>query len=202
MSTLEASAVSGGLRDPVFDAQAIFRALMNAFAEPGTVADLGTRVAAPEPLQPAAAAILAALADGDTPVWMDTPEGADLGAARWLRFQTGAPVTSDPVSARFAVLSEGDDPDGWGRFSLGTPDYPDRSATLLLPVSSLSGGMPLILSGPGIETERRVAPAGLTKGFLAVMERNRAAFPLGFDLVLVCGTAALALPRTTRIREG
>ena len=202
MPTLEASAVTGGLQDPVFDAQAIFRSLMGAFAEPGTVADLGTRVSAPEPLEPAAAAILAALADGDTPVWMAAPEGADLGAARWLRFQTGAPVASDPAAARFVVLPGGSDPDGWGEFSIGTQDYPDRSATLLLRLASFSGGRPLILAGPGIETERRIAPVGLPEGFLAVMERNRASFPLGFDLVLVCGTAALALPRTTRIREG
>lgn len=202
MPSLEASAVSGGMRDPVFDAQAIFRALMNGLAEPGIVVDLGSRVAAPDPLEPAAAAILAALADGDTPVWMAAPDGADLGAARWLRFQTGAPVTGDPAFARFVVLPEGDDPAGWDRFPGGTPDYPDRSATLLLPVRSLSGGPALILSGPGIETERRIAPAGLPDGFLATMDRNRAGFPLGFDLVLVCGTAALALPRTTRIREG
>ena len=202
MPGIEASAVSGGLRDPVFDAQAIFRALMNAFAEPGTVADLGSRVAGPEPLEPAAAAILAALADGDTPVWMAAPEGADAAAARWLRFQTGAPVTADPAIARFVVLPEGDDPGGWDRFARGTPDYPDRSATLLLPVRSLSGGPTLVLSGPGIETERRIAPTGLPEGFQPTMERNRAGFPLGFDLVLVCGTAALALPRTTRIREG
>jgi alpha-D-ribose 1-methylphosphonate 5-triphosphate synthase subunit PhnH len=199
MPSLDTSAVEGGLRDPVYDAQAIFRALMKAFAEPGTVADFGSRVSAPAPLEPAAAAILAALADGDTPVWMVEPEGA---AARWLRFQTSAPVTTDAAQARFAVLPEGDDPARWGEFPMGTPDYPDRSATLLLPVRSFSGGASLVLTGPGIETERRVAPAGLPAGFLPALERNRAAFPLGLDLVLVCGTAALALPRTTRIREG
>jgi alpha-D-ribose 1-methylphosphonate 5-triphosphate synthase subunit PhnH len=33
------------------------------------------------------------------------------------------------------------------------------------------------------------------------MAANRAAFPLGFDLVLVCGGDVAALPRTTRIAE-
>ena len=60
MNLGDADAVEGGLKDPVFDSQAIFRALMNAFAEPGTVAQFGTRVMAPGPLAPAAAAILAA----------------------------------------------------------------------------------------------------------------------------------------------
>ena len=150
---------------------------------------------------PAAAAILAALADGDTPVWMADPRRDGMAAARWLRFQTGAPVTDDPGAAAFAVLAEGDDPAGWARFPAGTPDYPDRSATLLLPVRGFAGGAPLALTGPGLAAERIVAPAGLPAGFVAARAGNRARFPLGVDLILVCGTAALALPRSTRVRE-
>ena len=100
------------------------------------------------------------------------------------------------------MLTESHDPAAWTRFALGTPDYPDRSATLLLPVLSLTNGAPLALTGPGIETDRTIAPAGLPAGFLPVMAQNHAGFPLGFDLVLVAGEDALALPRTTRIREG
>lgn len=196
------TAVEGGFSDPVFDSQAIFRSLMQAFAEPGTVADLGSRVAAPPPLVPAAAAVMATLADGDTPVWMAEPQGSGEAAARWLRFQTDAPITDDPARAAFALLSSNDAPSGWRRFSRGTPEFPDRAATLLLPVAALAGGAPLVLSGPGIATERSIAPVGLPAGFVAAWAENRAGFPLGFDLVLVCGTAALALPRSTRIREG
>ena len=47
-----------------------------------------------------------------------------------------------------------------------------------------------------------IAPVDLPSGFLDAMKANRARFPLGFDLVLVCGTAALALPRSTCVREG
>lgn len=195
------AAVEGGLADPVFDGQAIFRRLMEAFAEPGTVVDFGPRVSAPSPLIPAAGAILAALADGDTPVWMADSHGAGEAVARWLRFQTGAPVMTDASLAAFVLLVEGDDPTGWSRFPRGTPDYPDRSATLLLPVRSFVGGAPLHLAGPGIATRRGIAPVGLPRGFIDVSRENRTRFPLGFDLVLVCGTAALALPRTTRVRE-
>ncbi len=138
------AAVEGGFVDPVFDAQAIFRRLMQALAEPGTMADFGRRVTAPASLVPAVAAILAALADGDTPVWLPDPTGLDEAAALWLRFQAGAPITTDPAAATFAVLPQGHDPATWTRFALGTPAYPDRSATLLLPVRSLAGGARLI----------------------------------------------------------
>lgn len=196
------AAVEGGLADPVFGAQAVFRALMDSFAEPGRTAEFGPAVAPPPSLVPAAAAVLAALADHDTLVWLPEPAGADEAAAAWLRFQTGAPVTDDPAAAVFAALREGDDPAGWDRFPLGTPDYPDRSATLLLPVKALAGGPPLLLTGPGIAAERTIAPLGLPTGFIAARAKDRARFPLGQDLVLVCGSAALALPRTTRVREG
>ncbi len=46
-----------------------------------------------------------------------------------------------------------------------------------------------------------IAPAGLPAGFLPAMAENHSSFPLGFDLVLASGAEALALPRTTQIRE-
>ena len=198
----DAAAVDGGLAEPVFGAQAIFRSIMVAFAEPGTLAEIGAFVSAPAPLAPAAAAFLAALADGDTPVWIEDPAGAGAAAARWLRFQTGAPIASDPGAAVFAVLSQGEAAATWDTFGRGSSDYPDRSATLLLPVRAFAGGSPIHLTGPGIEASRTIAPAGLPADFPAAMAANRAQFPLGFDLVLVCGDRALALPRTTRLQEG
>ncbi|WP_062207471.1 phosphonate C-P lyase system protein PhnH [Aureimonas sp. AU12] len=196
--SLDAAAVAGGLADPVMGSQGIFRALMTAMAEPGTIAEFGALVAAPAALAPAAAAILAALADPDTPVWL---EEADEAAHRWLRFQTGAPIAQTPAGATFAVLSPGSSPARWRDFAVGTQEYPDRSATLILPVAWLEGGPPLDLAGPGIETRRTIAPSGLPVGFHEAMTANRRGFPLGFDLVLVAGSRAIALPRTTRIEE-
>ena len=43
----DVSVVEGGLADPVFGAQTVFRAVMEAFAEPGTIAELGSLVTAP-----------------------------------------------------------------------------------------------------------------------------------------------------------
>jgi alpha-D-ribose 1-methylphosphonate 5-triphosphate synthase subunit PhnH len=195
---MRADIVDGGFADPVFASQRAFRALMDAFARPGSVADLSGLATAPHPLPPAAAAILLTLADGDTPVFFeeDMPD-----AVAWVGFHTGAVTTPNTQTARFAVLAAGSDCTGWQRFATGTSDYPDRSATLLLPVASLDGGPALVLTGPGIETTASIAPQGLPQGFLDVMAINRAGFPLGFDLVLLCQAQAIALPRTTRIRE-
>jgi alpha-D-ribose 1-methylphosphonate 5-triphosphate synthase subunit PhnH len=197
MAASDAIAAEGGFADPVFDSQAIFSAVMSAFSRPGTVVDLGARVQAPAPLAPAAAAILAALADFDTPVWLDDKmAAADVGA--WITFQTGAALTKDSSAAGFAVLSHPEEL-ALNSFSIGTSEYPDRSATVIISVDGLDGGPPLTLTGPGIETEAAVHPRGVGQRFLAEWKRNNALFPRGIDVVLVSGSKALALPRTTRI---
>jgi alpha-D-ribose 1-methylphosphonate 5-triphosphate synthase subunit PhnH len=189
----------GGFTNPVFGSQAVFRHLMDAMASPGSILDLGDTILPPAPLTPAAGAILAALADYDTPVWFEAKEVSD--AAAWLAFHAGARRADSSGDAIFAVLNQGSPTHGWSNFAVGTASYPDRSATLLLPVADLRNGPVFELKGPGIETVTHMAPLGLPDGFAAVMADNRARFPLGFDLLLVCGSEVLALPRTTRITE-
>lgn len=199
MATQSASATfDGGFADPVFDLQAVFRRMMEAFSAPGSIVETGLLASARAPLPPAAAAILAALADYDTPVWFEQPHDR---AAAWLTFQTGARIADGPEGAAFAILAAGSNVAGWGRLPIGTAEYPDRSATLLLPVTSFRGGRPLVLRGPGIETSEEISVDGLPGGFLETMAANAAGYPLGFDLLLVCDSALVALPRTTKIAE-
>lgn len=93
-------ALTGGSGQPVFEAQATFRLLMDSTAQPGlrqTVqADDGTRRSRTS----------AGGADADprrrhTPVWVDAPT-PDLTA--WIAFHTGARLTDRPGDAAFALL--------------------------------------------------------------------------------------------------
>ncbi|QRM33672.1 phosphonate C-P lyase system protein PhnH [Microvirga sp. VF16] len=191
--------LDGGFTAPVFQSQAAFRLVMDAMAQPGRIVDLGHAVQPPAPLEPAAAAFLATLADYDTPVWFED-NGTDA-AASWLTFHTGAAVANNPSTASFVVLSKDSLVAGWLKFATGSLSYPDRSATLLLPVESLRDGTPQTIRGPGIETVATIAPRGLPDGFAATMAINTSRYPLGFDLLLTCGSELLALPRTTRLVE-
>jgi len=191
--------LEGGFTDPVFQSQTAFRLVMDAMAQPGHIVDLGHALQPPAPLEPAAAAFLATLADYDTPVWFED-SGADI-AASWLTFHTGVAVIKDPSTSSFAVLSKDSLVSGWLEFAIGSLAYPDRSATLLLPVENLRDGTPLTIHGPGVETVATIAPRGLPDGFTETMAINAARFPLGFDLLLTCGSELLALPRTTRLVE-
>jgi alpha-D-ribose 1-methylphosphonate 5-triphosphate synthase subunit PhnH len=189
-----AGPLSPGFADPVLDAQAAFRALLDAMARPGRVATLPAFPEPPAGLAPAAAAVALALCDADTPVWLDE---AAAPAAAWLRFHGGCRIVPDAALAAFvfamrhapamATLDAGQDP------------YPDRAATLVLAVAGFGTGSALRLSGPGIPGTASVRVEGLAEDFLAERAANHAKFPRGVDCILVAGQQAMCLPRTTRL---
>jgi alpha-D-ribose 1-methylphosphonate 5-triphosphate synthase subunit PhnH len=187
---------SGGYADPVIDAQASFRALMDAMARPGRPTPLSPAIEPPAGLGRAAAAVLLALCDADTPVWFDA-DGAYL--AGWLNFQTGAPVARSPGEAAFAVVTDLLPP--LDAFAQGSQDYPDRSTTIICQIAALTNGGPLRLTGPGVDGTETIAPSGLPADFLAQWSENRGRFPRGVDIVLCSPEAIIALPRSVTIEK-
>ena len=100
----------------------------------------------PAPLSVAAGVLILTLCDGTTPLHLGP--SLDHAVLRdWVTFHTGAPLVA-AEQARFAVGT-------WAdlmpvdRFAIGLPDYPDRSATLIVEMPDLSQTGPR-LTGPGI----------------------------------------------------
>ncbi len=188
-----------GFRDPVLGSQAMFRVVLNALSRPGVIQAIPeVGVEGPSIVSPEVLAILLTLCDQDTPVWLDDELRVNA-VGRWLSFHANCLLTSDPSRASFGILRDRPGNPALCDFALGDPRYPDRSTTLLVCVESLSGGSPLILDGPGIESSIRIAPLGLPDGFVAAAQANHALYPLGLDFLLVAGHAVSGLPRTTRI---
>ncbi|MGU3495775.1 phosphonate C-P lyase system protein PhnH [Xanthobacteraceae bacterium A53D] len=187
-----------GFGDPVREAQATFKAVMWAVARPGDRVPLGTGLAPPLPLTPELAACALALCDYETPIWLDPALARHADVRDFLRFHTGAPLTEEPDAARFALVREPKNLLPFTAFAQGTPDYPDRSTTLILGVDDL-GDAPFTLEGPGIKASRRFGAAPLPANFAARWADNRLLFPLGVDLIFVTSGLVSALPRSTRI---
>lgn len=183
------AALTGGFDAPPQQSARAFRAVLNAMARPGTIyAVEGT--APPAPISVAAGVALLTLADGTTPVHL--AGAADSAAMRdWVAFHIGAPLVG-AEDADFALGS-------WAalqpvnRFRIGQPDYPDRSATLIVEVDRLTNHG-ACLTGPGIETA-----AWLSLPETAAFVANRALFPLGYDCLFCFGTRLAGLPRSTRV---
>ncbi|WP_106745245.1 phosphonate C-P lyase system protein PhnH [Yoonia maritima] len=185
---MQATTLEGGFGNAPLDSARAFRQIMTAVAQPGIINDV-VGATPPAPLSVAAGVVLLTLCDPDTPVFL-TPEFDTDDVRAWITFHTSAPLV-DAAKASFAVGSWGDLP--IADFAIGTSEYPDRSATLIVEVALLNpeGAE---LRGPGIKGK-----ATLSLPDTAAFQENAALFPLGLDFVFTCQNRLAALPRTTKV---
>ena len=189
-----------GLADPVHDAQACFRAVMNAMARPGKRVALPQKpLAPPAPLTTAAAMIALTLFDYDTPVWLDRPLKSEDAVQAFLKFHTGAPIVANPVDAAFALVSDPKHMIPLASFHQGTAEYPDRSTTVILSGQTFGKGPAVTLEGPGIKEQQILTVKPLPPMFWQQVKANNVQFPRGVDLIFSGGTEIAALPRSTRV---
>ncbi|SFJ35338.1 phosphonate C-P lyase system protein PhnH [Celeribacter neptunius] len=186
---MQEQSLIGAFEAPPQDAARAFRAALEALARPGTIHEIKGGQA-PAPVSEAAASLLLTLCDPETPLCLmgrhDTPEIRD-----WIAFQIGAPIVG-PESAMFALGT-------WTalqpitNFLIGTPEYPDRSTTLIVEMEALSQDG-ATLAGPGIKETATLALPDIEP-----FQMNHALFPLGVDFYFTAGTQIAGLPRSTRI---
>ncbi len=188
------SALAPGLEQPVFDSIKVFRAIADAMAHPGELKRIAVRPPAPALLMPATAALCLTLLDFETPLWLQNPPAS---VADYLRFHCGCPLTAQPAQASFALITNTTTMPDLSAFNAGEAEYPDRSATLLIQVASLSRASGVRLSGPGLRQPALLDVAGISSAFWRQLQDSRPAFPCGVDLVFICGERIAALPRST-----
>lgn len=201
-----------GFANPVFDGQGAFRRVMEAMANPGEMrrvtalpgnSGTDTQAAkAPAALPPAALATVLAMCDFETRVYLSPALRRVPAIADAVRFHTGAELTDNPATAAFAITDPVADRLCLAEFAQGTPEYPDRSTTVIVLCRSFETGPDLTVSGPGVPATRRIAPAGLPTDFAAQMIANRAGFPLGVDVLLVVDDRMIGLPRSVHLTLG
>ncbi len=181
---------SGGFDNAPVQAAHAFRAAMTVMARPGEIRPL-TGVVPPNPLSVAAGTLLLTLCDPETKLHL--AGAVDTDAVRnWLAFHTGAPLVPAP-EADFAVGTR-DALAPLDAYRIGTPEYPDRSATLIVECEALEP-VGATLSGPGIKDA-----AHLSVPDIAALQANSKLYPLGCDFFLTCGEQVAAVPRSTQIR--
>ncbi|MBL4811440.1 MAG: phosphonate C-P lyase system protein PhnH [Rhodobacteraceae bacterium] len=185
---MQQHSLEGGFTDIPKQSAHAFRTLMRAMARPGEIGQLAG-AAPPAPLSVAAGIALLTLCDPETPLFL-APSLACPALRDWITFHTGAPFVP-PAEAVFAVGL-------WAElraqpFSRGVSEYPDRSATLIVEMPSLSESG-AVLRGPGI---KNIAHLNLPE--TAVFQANAQAFPLGLDFYFTCEDKIAGLARTTRV---
>jgi len=192
--------VGAGFAEPVADAQAMFRCILDATAHPGRTIEipglLANNTGQDTKLSGAATAVALTLLDFETPVWLDA---ALAPAGNFLRFHCGVPLVTSPADSRFAFADDIRGLPELTQFDLGTPDFPERSTTLVIEVPELSEEPGLRLRGPGIQTSVPLRIDAISDIFWKKRADLASLFPLGLDLIFTCGRRLCVLPRTTNV---
>jgi alpha-D-ribose 1-methylphosphonate 5-triphosphate synthase subunit PhnH len=188
--------------DPAFESQAAFRAILRAIASPGAIETCGKGLAPPPPLCPAAAAAILTLADFETPLWLAPSLAAQPELAAYLKFHTGAPWAAAPDRAAFALIDLESDVLDLNSFAQGTPEYPDRSTTVVAQTRALTRRSGMRISGPGVRGAAEFEFEPKPRGFLSQWEANHGRFPLGIDLIVAHGVELAVLPRSAHATGG
>lgn len=191
------ASLDGGFDDVPSESAGMFRAVLDAMSHPGTMQNQYTGLTPPAPLLPTCAAVILTLVDNDTPLWL-APELMGDNVVRYLKFHTGATLVNDANEAAFAVFLASEIPD-LNQFQMGTSEYPDRSATMIIQIDGHGDAAPINLCGPGIERRQEFSVPGLDEAFWRKVRSNNNRFPLGLDFVFCLKDGIAACPRSSEI---
>ncbi len=169
----------------------IYRDVLAAYTRPGLEQML------PSTDFPAALLPALALADLDTGV-----EVLESDGRHWLEVltvATGAPATSAD-RARYLTVLRAPTADDLLTATRGSALSPESAATVVVEVTSLRGGTPVELTGPGVKEAERISPSGFDEQLWRARNEATADFPAGIDLLIVAEDGAMVgIPRTTRV---
>ena len=188
--------------DTVFDAQQHFRLLLDSMARPGKINSFpATDILPPEGLGQAAALTAFALLNPDVTYYIAADNRDDIAA--YLLVNT-ASRQADISVADYIFLQEGHDALGLSEARIGTPIYPEDSATLIAGAILVSeqpheGSLAITLKGPGVNGEAKVFVSGINAGLLDFVNEQNAEYPLGTDLIITDRhNNILCIPRSNK----
>uniref|UniRef100_UPI003F81298C phosphonate C-P lyase system protein PhnH n=2 Tax=Serratia TaxID=613 RepID=UPI003F81298C len=173
-----------GFEQPIDQSQHAFRLILKALSEPGH------RVTLPNgpawaPLNAASTAALLTLADQETPLQLCAALKSEQVLTN-IRFHSGAPLAATAQEVCFALFDEHVQAADLQALPHGTEISPEFGATVVVQLAELENGAALRLTGPGIESQRLIAPR-LPPALLDYLVNRPQRFPLGLDILLTCG---------------
>ncbi len=188
--------------DEVFDAQAHFRILLDSMARPGSINTLDTKnLSVPDGLNAASAFIAFALLNSDVTFHLNNKNET---VEQYLKTNTFSQA-GNSMDANFIFLSGKDAADIIFQTSVGEPEYPEKSTTLIIDVASIQDhkqedSLAIEVSGPGVKDTQTCFIQGLNKAILEALKEQNAEYPLGIDTIVTDQHGRLlCFPRTSRL---
>jgi len=199
-SQIDAAELSARFLD-LHESQIVFRLLLDALSQPGTIfhlpAELVTRI-------PVVEIPLLALLGYDTPFAL---VGADASREQLIARATSGRITDSTAAGYLGVCDPRSELLPLG-FCLGTPMRPDTAAQVSVQVSGIftaatESTATLHISGPGVESVNHVMCDGAATGELEFLLRRDWKAPRGLDMWIVgVDGSFIGIPRTSRVSAG
>jgi alpha-D-ribose 1-methylphosphonate 5-triphosphate synthase subunit PhnH len=195
--------------DEATDSQIIFRNILKAMSEPGTIIDIDrsfvqyNRHYSKNIHQKKLSylwSIAQTLLDSDCLLFI-CPSISDEFFLQSLAFYTGVNFTYDIKQADFIFMSIHELKD-LNDLNCGDVEKPHLSSTALVYVDAMSAQEQIILSGPGIKESKPLALAGLDEEKISILNNNYKLYPCGMDFIFCSETSMTAIPRSTKIKNG
>ena len=188
--------------DTVFDAQQHFRLLLDSMSRPGKINTFpNADIDPPQGFSHAAALTGFALLNSDVTYFITGDNAPDIG--RYLLVNTGSQPANIAI-ADYIFLPERHDASGLENARVGTPAYPEDSATLIASAQLISeelheGALAITLKGPGVNGQAEVFVSGLSAGLLDFVKEQNAEYPLGTDLIITDRDGnVICIPRSNK----
>ncbi|AYL94465.1 phosphonate C-P lyase system protein PhnH [Mucilaginibacter celer] len=188
--------------DTIFDAQQHFRLLLDSMARPGKINTFSSSdILPPAGLDQAAALTGFALLNADTNYHIIGENMEDI--ATYLLVNTAAQQVGIDM-ADYIFLPENHDGHGLEEARVGTPVYPEDSATLiaaaeLIGTEVIIDSLKINLQGPGVNGEAVVWVKGISPELLDYVKEQNIEYPLGIDLIITDRqNNLLCIPRSNK----
>lgn len=185
--------------DFVHDGQKVFRALLEAMANPGRICDISSEAHHFAGDQCVLLALGCTLLDNEEKMYVEK----NRHLAEELHSLTLSRETS-LEEADFVFLSSelnmGTLEQAFSHAKHGSYADPHTSATVILFTPEIEGETVLTLSGPGIDSERSLFTNAYVKNVVECMNKLAIEYPLGIDLIFCDAKGQLlAVPRLIKV---
>lgn len=179
----------------LYETQKTFRILMNSMASPGELFCTDQT----EDMLPLTIRICETLIDHEVSFSV-VGEKVEETFINEIAFRTGAEYV-DATQAMYVIVCGGSSAGAIQNLNPGTLEYPERGATVIYMVDNLAatGGVPLLLSGPGIKEPFITTIDGVAKDEFKLLQQINSEYPLGIDAIFCDEKQVLSLPRTTSV---
>jgi len=203
--------------DHVFDSQHIFRVLLNTMARPGKISILPNLAINPPAENPYPFLVLLALLDREINFSIQGNVKNPEEITRYLQLNTGG-KPGEVETSDFIFVYGGSSKGEVYKAKIGSFEYPDRSATIVYAIDSISNFTPeyicnytldrraseeevsLELSGPGIKEKCILTFSGIGKEEIENLISVRE-YPLGIDAIFCDKKGRIvSIPRSSSVK--